>query len=1192
MASGWLGLAGISFSNPMPQFSALVRRCWAVVVAVMKNRESPAWGGGRRGIFLLDSDNFRDSAFGIRFSMHRIVSMRTLQPSLQLFGIIPNLRSLALSAAALLFATSSVPSQPAPAVYFPAGQERRLEDLPPGSFKDRLSALPGPQRARAMEWLGGFGFPAADVASLHVDAHGGICYGCKFGHPTAAGPEAVEPVGPAADEPGVAAAAVPVSPFPSSLIFHSRPGAPNVIYVNFVGETVTNSAWNNFVSRTSIPSVAFSTDADLTTFSDAEQLAIKRIWQRMAEDFAPFNVDVTTERPASFTTRTAMVVITRNTDANGQPNPASTAGGVAYVNVFARSDFGFYRPAWVYHNNLGNSESNIAEAASHEIGHNLGLSHDGTSSVEYYGGHGTSSDPISWGPLMGTGYGRNVSQWSKGDYYQANNTEDDLSIITGKLGYRTDDHGGTVASATPLTLSSGTQIVSTTPETDPTNANPANKGVIERNTDVDIFSFVTGSGTVRLKVDPWIQPAGTRGGNLHLRLDLYNETGTLVASHAPATTTNALIETTLVQGKYYLHVRNAAAGNPLVSPPTGYSIYGSIGQYFISGFVQDASGLVEPPLAELVAVPPLNESGQTSKAFTVTYSDNLGIDMSSVGAGDVRVTGPNGYNQVAQLVSVSATSNGSPRSATYAVTPPGGGAWTILHNGTYTVLMESGQVKDVEGAFVSAGTLGQFSISVPIVYYAANMDVDPGWSLEPQWQYGTPSYAPSANGPASSFSGTNKIIGYNLSGDYGRNLSSVAATTPIINTSGASSLTLRFRRWLRTKAQDAVSLQASANGTSWTTLWSTSGAMSDTSWQQMQYAIPPALVGSPTLRLRWTMSSNSNTQVEIGWNLDDVELVGSGTIDTTAPSVVLNVSSLTTGGSPSHVCVLNCTDATAVRLASFDASDLLITGPNGYAKAPEFIGTDSAGDGSPISATYSIPAPDSGGPLWNDSHNGTYTITLQPDAIEDVRNNTTPGGVLGTFTVAIVPPPPGQLTVESSASFASSGPVGGPFSPVSLTYTLGNSGGTTLEWLAGNSANWVNLNSSGGFLLPGGTATVTVSLNNNAAALAAGLYQDTVLFTNRTTGLGSTSRAVALNVEVQAGLDVQVDLPGRNEAGEFQVAIQGAPGTQIVVEGSSDLKEWKIVTTGTIDQDGVMVIADPESVGQPKRFYKIGRVQP
>jgi len=33
---------------------------------------------------------------------------------------------------------------------------------------------------------------------------------------------------------------------------------------------------------------------------------------------------------------------------------------------------------------------------------------------------------------MGAAFDRNVTQWSKGEYYLANNTQDDLAIIAGK----------------------------------------------------------------------------------------------------------------------------------------------------------------------------------------------------------------------------------------------------------------------------------------------------------------------------------------------------------------------------------------------------------------------------------------------------------------------------------------------------------------------------------------------------------------------------------------------------------------------------------------------------------------------------------------------------------------------------------------------------------------------------------------
>ena len=42
----------------------------------------------------------------------------------------------------------------------------------------------------------------------------------------------------------------------------------------------------------------FSLDSDLTTFSSTELATINTIWAQVAEDYAPFNIDVTTVMPA------------------------------------------------------------------------------------------------------------------------------------------------------------------------------------------------------------------------------------------------------------------------------------------------------------------------------------------------------------------------------------------------------------------------------------------------------------------------------------------------------------------------------------------------------------------------------------------------------------------------------------------------------------------------------------------------------------------------------------------------------------------------------------------------------------------------------------------------------------------------------------------------------------------------------
>lgn len=880
---------------------------------------------------------------------------------------------------------------------FRPGSVRGMGDIPVSRLRIDLARLSDKARTNAFERLGKFHFTGLDLVSLRSDTEGAIFYEDHFPLPPA---ETVS--SDAETPPTVAEAAVPVSPFPASLVFHSRPGSTNVLYLNFTGENVTGTAWNTSLGRTTIPATAFSSDGDFTTFSDAEQTAIKRIWQRVAEDYAPFNIDVTTERPATFTRWTAHALVTRNTDSNGADNPSATAGGVAYINVFGSSTFTTYRPAWIYFNNLANNESYIAEALSHEIGHNMGLSHDGTTGSDYYGGHG--SGQTSWGPIMGTGYNRNVSQWSKGDYYQANNTQDDLATLSGKMGYRPDDAGGTPGTAVPLVIHPDGTVAATTLETDPTNSNTANKGVLERNNDVDVFSFVAGTGPIDLTVSGWVSPTGsTRGGNVDIALDLYDGAGTLLMTSDPAAQTAASIQTNLVEGAYYLHVRNVGVGDPLASAPSGYTSYGGVGQYFISGTVIP-SGLAPPPIAEL-AVTNITQNGLPSRVFTVTYSGLLAIDTTSIGGTDILVTGTNGYSALASLLSINNATNGTPRVATYSAPAPDGVAWSMADNGVYNVALRADEVGNVGGSFAVAKTLGTFTVAVPRAVYFASMATNPGWTFQSQWQYGPPTYTTNT-APKAGFTGTN-IIGFNLAGNYPNNLAIAYATTPVIDCRNETALSLRFQRWLRLRSSDTARIQVSTNGVNWTNLFNTTASVTDTAWQQVVYALPSWTFGSPTLQIRWGLSSGANNN-DIGWNIDDVEVLSGGNLDTAPPTALLGAANLQVGGSATHSITVTYSDASGIDVSTLGTGDLVVTGPNGYAQQAEFVGVDLAPNGSPRTATYAVAAPDG---AWNSTNNGTYSVTLLDAEVADIFNRYMPQTALGSFAVSI-PDNPQTLLVD------------------------------------------------------------------------------------------------------------------------------------------------------------------------------------
>jgi hypothetical protein len=426
--------------------------------------------------------------------------------------------------------------------------------LPDGHFKIQLQALPEPIQQKVLKQLVEDKTPTINLNSLHVSDDGVLLFACRA-------PDPLESPSIAAAEsaelhPQASASAVPISSPPA---LSSRPGSSNVLYIDFNGHVVTGTAWGAFTWDC----LPFDTDGDPTTFSPAEQSAIIRIWQQVAEDYAPFNINVTTVEPATFTNRTARALVTRNTDRNGANLPYNTAGGVAYINVFGSSLYSRYSPAFVYHNRLSNVPSHIADAVTHEVGHNLGLYHDGIiaqgdfPASEYYDGHG--SGDLSWGPIMGSPYWKNLSQWSKGEYFRANNPEEDINKIGFKLGYRPDVEGSSLEQAEKFT--------------------GALTGVIDNSTDKDIWWVETFS-TISIDLSTVdLGSGGARGGNLLSAIDIFNESGVLVESVLQLGNSTVSNTVNVTPGKYFIQIRNQSSGSPFATIPTGFTTYGSLGQY-------------------------------------------------------------------------------------------------------------------------------------------------------------------------------------------------------------------------------------------------------------------------------------------------------------------------------------------------------------------------------------------------------------------------------------------------------------------------------------------------------------------------------------------------------------------------------------------------------------------------------------
>jgi hypothetical protein len=133
-----------------------------------------------------------------------------------------------------------------------------------------------------------------------------------------------------------------------------------------------------------------------------------------------------------------------------------------------------------------------------------------------------------------------------------------------------------------------------------------------------------------------------------------------------------------------------------------------------------ASVDVAPPTATLTANN-LQLRHQTSHPIVVTYQDNVGVERASLLTGNIRITGPNGYDRVSPLIA--AQSVGSGWSVRYDVLPLGA-TWTSADNGKYSVHLVANQVTDTSGNPAVATVLGELSIEVSSVVIAEDSNDD------------------------------------------------------------------------------------------------------------------------------------------------------------------------------------------------------------------------------------------------------------------------------------------------------------------------------------------------------------------------------------------------------------------------------------------------------------------------------------
>ncbi len=430
-------------------------------------------------------------------------------------------------------------------------------------------------------------------------------------------------------------------------VLNSFPGAKATIYLDFDGDY--ESSWGSY---SQIATPAYDTDGDPTTFSAAELTAIRNIWSYVAEDYSPFNVNVTTVSPSSLENGVALKVVIGGTGSwLGQ-----VYGGISYVGSFSNA---MPNISYVFPKNLANGNSRYtADAVSHEAGHAFGLSHQSRYSGATLTQEYSTVNVNGATPLMGSSYSAARGTWwfgTSGD--GATIYQDDMAVIasaTNGFGYRAESAGTTAATATFL-YNASNQISAS--------------GVIVTGSDVNYYAFLASAGPATFTV----QAAAAGFNNLVPTIQLYDSTGTIMLASASASQngSTATIATTLPDsGSYRLVIR-------------GDGSYGNAGQYTVNGSiaVPSSSLFVDVPSrvsAEAVSSSRIDvswfSSGGNESGYLLERSVNGGAwgTFANLPAGmffysDTSVTAGSTYSY--RLIAYNPFMSSKPSSSAFATTP-------------------------------------------------------------------------------------------------------------------------------------------------------------------------------------------------------------------------------------------------------------------------------------------------------------------------------------------------------------------------------------------------------------------------------------------------------------------------------------------------------------------------------------------
>ncbi len=368
---------------------------------------------------------------------------------------------------------------------------------------------------------------------------------------------------------------------------NSNPGATAQLYIDFDGHF--EPTWGSY-SNVTVP--AFDQDSNPSDFNSEETAYIEDVFRIVAEDYAPFNINVTTVEPPVLAAGQPIsaangIALRVTVGGTSQQVLGASNGGLGYYNSFTGSVANLAVTFPVSSSGSVSSSLWTGSVVSHEAGHSFGLRHQ----------LGASDHGAKWSGIMNlASYGYDDNWWSQGKD-DLGNVQDDLAMLSNTLngfGYRVDDVGNTVATAANL-IGSGTAF--------------SGSGVIATNSDVDVWRFNTdGIESLKVRVD-----GALKSQNLDAVLHFLDSSGNILFSANPTDSYDAEL-TIQSAGVAYVAVQSTGA-------------YSRLGQYTIT-VEESTPGIAVEPKSRLYT----GESGasdQLSVSLTYRPTSNVTISVAS-----------------------------------------------------------------------------------------------------------------------------------------------------------------------------------------------------------------------------------------------------------------------------------------------------------------------------------------------------------------------------------------------------------------------------------------------------------------------------------------------------------------------------------------------------------------------------------